>query len=894
MQSLRRCSIVLLVMMLCWATWVAPVPTAAAAPPTASPADQSAPVDYVEGCPARPAPGYYTCYSLHRTGIRAFSATPQGYGPADLHSAYALPALPSTAGTGQTVYVIDAFGYPNAESDLATYRTQYGLGACSTANGCFTKLDQRGGTAYPAHYDDGWAGETALDLDMVSAVCPKCRITLIQADSNGNDLFTAVDRANILGAKYVSMSWGGPEDGSEPGYDRTYFNRSGVVYAASSGDGAYGAGVSYPATAENAVAVGGTKLVRSAGARGWSETVWDDPARGYGTGSGCSRYLAQPAWQRIIPAAVCGRRAGNDVAAVADPDTGVAVYQLGSPYGDWSVSGGTSASAPMIAAVYALAGAPAATDPPASYPYARAGALNDVVAGVNGSCSAPLLCAAAAGWDGPTGLGTPNGLTAFQRPAQVVTSTNPGDQTSGVGSAVSLSLAATDVPAKAVTWSATGLPAGLSIATGTTTAGTTTGRVTGSPTTDGTGVVTLTATDSTGAAASVRFRWTVARRPGTYVPLPGARLLDTRSGLGAPRGQVRGLQPLSVQIGGRGGVPASGVAAVVLNVTATNPVGPGYLAVRAAGTTSGTSNLNFGRLQTVAGLVVTRLSSTGAMEVLSSVRSDVLADVAGYYLAGTAADAGAFTPLVPARLLDTRRAIGAPTGKIPTGGSVDLQVGGRGGVPVSGAGAVVTNVTAVAPTAAGYVTVYPDLVAKPYTSNLNFLADQIVPNLVAVPVATNGKVRLAVTGASSDLLADVFGYFRAGVPRVEGTFGALTPARVFDTRTGRGFAGRPTALAGGSTTRIKVAGVGGVPLGGVSAVVLTLTTVGSTGGGYATLYADGAAKPPTSNLNYARNQTVANLVMVPVSPQGDIDVYVYGPGATGLFADVAGYYASGR
>ena len=898
MESLRRCSVVLLLTMLCWAAWVPPAQAAAATPQQLStgasiaPAAAPAPVDYVEGCPARPAPGYYTCYSLHRIGLHPFTGTPEGYGPADLRSAYALPAANSTAGAGQTVYVIDAYGYPDAESDLATYRAQYGLGVCSSNNGCFTKMDQRGGTAYPS-YNEGWAGETALDLDMVSAVCPKCSITLIEADTNGDDLFTAVGEANNLHAKFVSMSWGGPEDGSEPSYDSQYFSESGVVYAAASGDGAYGVGVSYPSTSVDAVAVGGTSLVTSGTARGWSETVWNDPARSLGTGSGCSGYEAKPMWQKIIAPSVCSERAGNDVAADADPDTGVAVYQQGSPYGDWSVSGGTSASAPIIAATYALAGAPASGDHPASYPYAQPGALNDVVDGDNGSCTQQLLCTAAAGWDGPTGLGTPNGLTAFGKPAQVITLSNPDDQLSGVGGAVSLTLSATDAPAKAVTWSATGLPAGLSITTGPTSGGTTAGRIAGTPTADGVSAVTVTAGDVTGAAVSMHFNWTV-RAGGTYVPLPAARLLDTRRGIGAPAGQLSGGTPLTVQIAGRGGVPASGVSAVVLNVTATNPAGTGWVSVSAAGGSvpPSTSNLNFDRGQTVAGLVVAQLSGSGAISVYSSTGSDVIADLAGYYLAGTATAAGAFTPLSPARLLDTRRAIGAPTGKVVAGGSVSLQVAGRGGVP-AGVGAVVLNVTATGPTGSGWLTAYPDQVAQPTASNLNFTLNRTVPNLVVVPVSSNGKVRLSVAGAATDVLADVFGYYRAGSPTAAGAFGALTAARVLDTRNGRGIAGTPTTLAAGSTIRVKVTGVGGVPASGVAAVVLNVTAVGSSGAGWATLYTDGQPKPATSNLNYDRNQTVANLVMVPVSPAGYIQVSVNGSGATGLFADVSGYYTSG-
>ena len=855
-------------------------------PAADKPAPRTAPVDFVAGCPARPAPGRYTCYSLHRTGLRPSTAPPEGYGPADLQSAYALPS--SSAGAARTVYLIDAYGYPNAESDLQVYRNQFGLPSCTSANGCFKKIDQNGttiGTGTGPQPDEGWAGETALDLDMVSAVCPLCHVTLIEAYDNGDNLFTAVDRANILGAQYVSMSWGGPEVGIENQLDSSYFNRTGVVYSASSGDSDYAAGVSYPSTSVNAVAVGGTTLQRSSGTRGWAEGVWNDTVRGFGPGSGCSSDIAKQVWQQVVAPAVCAMRAGNDVAAVADPDTGVAVYQLGSPYGDWSISGGTSAAAPIIASVYALAGVPATGDHPASYPYADTGALNDVTVGNNGSCSPSLLCTSAPGWDGPTGLGTPQGVAAFRKPAQAITLTNPGDQVTAVGSSVSLAVSASDVPSRALTLTAVGLPNGLTISSA--------GVITGVPVATGSSTVEVTATDSTGAKVPAYFSWTI-RRPGTFAAVQAGRLLDTRSGIGAAKGKVPAGHEVAVQIAGRGGIPASGVSAVVLNVTATNPDATGWVTVHADGTpVPNASNLNYTVGTTVAGLVVVKLGSNGRVDVFSSAASDVIADVSGYYVAGSVTDAGGFASLTPSRLLDTRSGVGAPAAAVPAGGSVDLQVLGRGGVPASNVGAVVINVTAVTPTGAGWVTVYPDLVGQPGTSNLNFVAGRTVPNLVVVPVSSNGKVRLTVSGAATELLADVAGYYRSGAPQVAGAFGALTPARIFDTRDGRGLGGAPMALAAGATVRVKVTGTGGLPAGGVSAVVLNVTSVGSSAPGWVTLYADGQAKPPTSNLNYGKGQIVANLVIVPVSPAGYIEVSVNGSGDTGLFADVSGYYVSG-
>ncbi|MFE7314418.1 S8 family serine peptidase [Streptomyces sp. NPDC057555] len=348
------------------------------------------------------------CNAVARTDVKQHlslgpHAAPSGYGPSDLQSAYNLPS----GGSGQTVAIVDANDDPNAEKDLATYRSQYGLPACTTANGCFKKVDQNGGTSYPTP-DSGWAGEISLDVDMVSAACPSCHILLVEANSASmDDLGTAVNRAVSMGAKFVSNSYGGSEDSTDTTSDAQYFNHPGVAITVSSGDSGYG--VEYPAASQYVTAVGGTSLQQDSSARGWSETVWGSSAGGEGAGSGCSQYDAKPAWQQDTG---CGNRTVADVASVADPATGLAVYDTYQASG-WNVYGGTSASSPFIAGVYALAGTPGAGDTPASYPYSHAGALNDVTDGANGSCSPSYLCTAGTGYDGPTGLGTPNGTTAF-------------------------------------------------------------------------------------------------------------------------------------------------------------------------------------------------------------------------------------------------------------------------------------------------------------------------------------------------------------------------------------------------------------------------------------------------------------------------------------------------
>jgi subtilase family serine protease len=445
-------------------------------------------------CAAPTGSGEMACLSLIRTDVTARhglqeAAAPSGYGPADLQSAYALPS----GGSGQTVAIVDAYDDPKAEADLGTYRSQYGLPACTTANGCFKKVNQTGGSTPPSA-DSGWAEEESLDVDMVSAVCPSCHILLVEASQpSTDDLGTAVNTAVSLGAKYVSNSYGGDEDSSDTSADSSYFNHPGVAITVSSGDEGYGA--EYPASSQYVTAVGGTSLSRASSTRGWSETAWSD------AGSGCSSYDPKPSWQKDTG---CSRRTVSDVSAVADPNTGLAVYDSYQT-GGWLVVGGTSASSPIMAGVYALAGTPAAGTYPSSYPYAHTGSLNDVTSGSNGSCSTSYLCRAGTGYDGPTGLGTPNGTTAFGGSSGgggTVSVTNPGNQTGTVGTAASLQIHATDSGGQTLTYSATGLPAGLSI-------NASSGLISGTPTTAGASNVTVTAKDSSNATGSATFTWTI-------------------------------------------------------------------------------------------------------------------------------------------------------------------------------------------------------------------------------------------------------------------------------------------------------------------------------------------------------------------------------------------------
>jgi len=381
-----------------------PLPSTITGPPASVNANasigQSMRFAHAKVCPSA-APGTARCHSLVRidnSGQPFATTAPSGYVPADLLSAY---NLSSAGGAGQTIAIVDAFDDPRAESDLAVYRSQFGLPSCTTANGCFRKVDQTGGTRYPRG-NTGWGEEISLDLDMASAICPNCKILLVEASSNSfANLAAAVDQAATLGANVISNSYGGGEYSGEV-IDQEHFNHLGVAITVSSGDNGYG--VEFPAASQYVTAVGGTTLRQDASTRGWSETVWS------GAGSGCSAYITKPSWQTD---AGCSRRTVADVSAVADPNTGVAVYDTYlHPGGGWLVFGGTSVAAPIIGGVYALAGN-AGSITYGSFSYSHTTLLFDVVSGSNGSCGGSYLCTAVSGFDGPTGNGTPNGTGAF-------------------------------------------------------------------------------------------------------------------------------------------------------------------------------------------------------------------------------------------------------------------------------------------------------------------------------------------------------------------------------------------------------------------------------------------------------------------------------------------------
>jgi hypothetical protein len=382
----------------------------------------------VDAC-AQPKPGFARCLAqmtpgtAHKSRAAATpdgaTALPKGFGPADLRSAYHLDG--TSAGGDKTVAIVDAYDDPTAEADLAVYRSTYGLPACTTANGCFRKVNQEGAASPLPIVDGGWAVEISLDLQAVSAACPDCHILLVEGDvPSFADLAASEDTAARLGAAAVSNSYSGPEGADTTPYAASY-DHPGVAITASSGDSGYQLTAPFPANLPTVTAVGGTSLTRAPGtARGWTETAWALSANGGAAGAACSAFYDKPAWQHDT---ACPGRTIADVSADADPATGLAVYDStpnpdGIPAG-WFVVGGTSASSPFVAGVYALAGNTGQIKD-ASYAYAHRSHLYDVSGGNvsnpaagSGCPDSSYICTALPGYDGPTGLGTPNGTGAF-------------------------------------------------------------------------------------------------------------------------------------------------------------------------------------------------------------------------------------------------------------------------------------------------------------------------------------------------------------------------------------------------------------------------------------------------------------------------------------------------
>lgn len=375
---------------------------------------------------------------------------------------------------------------------------------------------------------------------------------------------------------------------------------------------------------------------------------------------------------------------------------------------------------------------------------------------------------------------------------------------------------------------------------------------------------------------------------GRYVPLTPARVLDTRNGTGGVAGPVGPDATVGVQITGRAGVPDTGVTAVAMNVTVTEPTGSGFLTVFPSATARPiAANLNFTPGKTVPNMVVVKLGASGRVDMYNSDgATHVVYDVAGYFADDPTGPDGRYQPLLPARILDTRTGVGGFAVRLGPGASLDLQVTGQGGVPTVGAQGVVMNVAVTNTTEQSYLTVYPTGGERPLAANLNWVAGDTNSNRVFAKLGTGGRVTIFNADGQTDIIVDANGWFTdSSQAGSSGAYVALTPARLVDTRTGTG--GIPGPRPGGSVADVQVTGQAGVPASGVSAVILNATVVGPSGPGFLTLFPSASAVPLASDLNYATGEIRPNLVVVKLGDGGKVSLYT--PVSTHVVLDVAGY-----
>ncbi len=536
----------------------------AAAPAARRAAAAGLPAGERQICPPSSQAGMMSCQVVIRVAGRprpalggasgTASASQDGYGPASLRSAYRLVRASARGGQGETVAVVDAYNNPDLAANLAVYRREFGLRPCTPATGCLRVLNQAGKAAPLPRPNADWGLEEAVDVEMISAICPNCRIVLIEASYPSiRQLGLAEATAAATGARFINNSWSGAEFPGETTYDK-YFNHPGDAVDVASGD--YGYAVSYPAASQYVTAVGGTTLRPDKSAsRHWIERAWgsggeagrNGSSYNLGTGSGCSMLEPKPSWQTEKvddnPAG-CLNRTDNDVSADADPGTGVAIYDTYAGGGQpWVEVGGTSIATAIITGVYALAGTPALGTYPASYPYRDSAGLFDVIGGSNGTCepSRPYLCNAVRGYDGPTGLGTPDGVGAFgDHGTRPVTLQDPGTQDVGAGARFWLRITGLDArqQATSLAYGATGLPQGLSIRA---IPGSTDAVISGVlPQAPASQQVTVTAKDAaTGMTGSLRFMIVSVASLTTTGDAPGRMSLhDTGLCLDAGAGQA--------------------------------------------------------------------------------------------------------------------------------------------------------------------------------------------------------------------------------------------------------------------------------------------------------------------------------------------------------------------
>jgi hypothetical protein len=742
------------------------------------------------------------------------------YSPGKLAGAYKMTSS-ATAGAGQTVAVFELENVDAAS--IAAYQSC--VGTSTSVSNVF--VDTTSGAGAPP--TDGSVGvESALDIEDLIGLVPGASII----DYQGPDATSASDQ-NVIDvyhrmvtddkAQVISTSWGeceGVESSATANAENTIFAEAaaqGQSVVAASGDSgssdcyrvtnSTAKAVDDPASQPYVTGVGGTTMTTSGSTttqKTWNNTT--DSTGGTGsTGGGTSSRWAPVVYQGGIAATT--KRAVPDVSALADPYTGYPIYFQDSSYSANPVPGfigGTSGAAPTWAAAIVQANAGTACQANgqvgflnnALYKAARSSYPTnfwDVTSGNNSVYATGFT--AAAGYDQVTGLGSPK---------------------------------------------ETGLTSSLCAAKG---------------------------TAATGAS--------------TFHPLSSPkRLLDTRNGTGWGLSSIPSTKPLvaggtaPVKVEGVGGIPSSGVTGVVLNLTVTGTTGAGSVTAWADGTSKpSTSNLNWtGASQTIAASATVKVAGDGVVDLYTNSATHLIADVQGYYTSDTTGSN--YTALTPARLLDTRSKVGIPTNTKISNAVISLKVRGHGGVP-TGATSVVLNLTATQTVGGGYLEAYPEGATRPTASNVNWSATgTTIPNLVVVPIASDGNVSLYVHG-TSHVIADVSGYFSTS----GSAFDTVTPLRLLDTR-------KTTPLGSGTTLALQISGADAIPTG-VKAVVLTVTVTGTTGSGYLTAWADGASRPTASNLNWVKGKTISNQVIVPVGSNGKVDFYTNS--TTNVLADVAGY-----
>lgn len=766
---------------------------------------------------------------------------PQAYDTAALYDGY------GNTGQGVTVGLFELENY--AASDFTNYTNCFG------ANGGYSTVRVDNGPS-GFNVDNGDGLETALDFDMVAGMAPGAAIEIYQGPNGANETVgTVLDTYRRMvtddNAQVLSTSWGSCELETDP----SLVSGMNTIFAEA--------------------AAQGQSVLAAAGDDG-STDCYPDPT---GADNGALS-AGVPASLADVTAAGGLTQRGSAISVWNEPNTqqspsgagggGVSVDTVlpgGSNYQEGLFGPGYAnvCHAPVGAACRQVPDISALADGNTGYvvlygtgPYGGPGVWTP--GGTSGA--APLMAAIAALADASTACAA-NGPAGFLDPALYQ---NPGamvDVTSGGNDLVSNSSYTGGLYPSSIGYDmASGL--GMPVAP----------RV-------------VEALCDTPAGSAV----------GTFVPLPPRRVLDTRGAVGVPGTTPIGQNgTIGLQVDGVAGVPGSQVTAVVLNVTAISPTAPGFLTVYPDGAARPTaSDLNFVPGETVPNLVTVPVIN-GVVDFYNhSGSTHVAADLEGYYTSDTTNPGSRYQPLTPARVLDTRAAIGVGgTSPVGPGGVVRLPVEGQAGVPGSGVTAVVLNVTVTAPTATSYLTVYPDGQAVPLASNLNFTPGETIPNLVTVGVGPDGAVDLFNHIGTVHMVADIDGYYTGTGQGL--VFHASMPRRLLDTRDLRGVAAGEVAPVGqGGVLHLPLDdrhGTGNVgPLASAGGVVLNVTVTDPTADSFLTVYPDNAAQPGVSNLNYTPSETVPNAVITSSGGGGQVDFYNH-IGATDVVADLLGYFSA--